>query len=131
MPGRTEHPGRETRGMLQVLSGGATIGATAMAGRGFAGLLVVDLDVPGARSLKDKRSPLRSVTQRLRNAGISVSEVAHHDSHRRAQLAISVVAGGSGDCERRLDEALRVLESRPDLIVTVRQRTVLAVDEFE
>jgi hypothetical protein len=32
--------------------------------------------------------------------------------------------------ERLLDEALRVFESRPDLEVSVRQRTVLAIDEY-
>ena len=29
------------------------------------------------------------------------------------------------------DDALRVFEQRPDLEVTVRQRTVLAIDEYE
>jgi uncharacterized protein len=102
-----------------------------MAGSGFAGLMVLDLLIPGAQSLKDKRQPLRSIKQRLRDAGFSVSEVDHHDKWQRAQVAVSIVGRGSGDVEDLLDVALRVFESRPDLDVSVRQRTVLAIEEYE
>lgn len=97
---------------------------------GFAGLMVLDVHLPQSRSLKDKRQPLRSVRQRLRDAGFSVSEVDHHDKWQRAQVAVSIVGRGSGDVERLLDDALRVFESRPDLEVSVRQRTVLSIDEY-
>ena len=102
-----------------------------MSSRGFAGLMVLDIHLPGARSLKDKRQPLRSIRQRLRDAGFSMSEVDHHDKWQRAQVAVSIVGRGSGDVERLLDDALRLFESRPDLEVSVRQRTVLAIDEYE
>lgn len=102
-----------------------------MSDSGFAGLMVLDVHLPQSRSLKDKRQPLRSVRQRLRDAGFSVSEVDHHDKWQRAQVAVSIVARGSGDVERLLDEALRVFDSRPDLEVSVRQRTVLAIQEYE
>jgi uncharacterized protein YlxP (DUF503 family) len=102
-----------------------------MAGSGFAGLMVLDLLIPGAQSLKDKRQPLRSIKQRLRDAGFSVSEVDHHDKWQRAQVAVSIVGRGSSDVEDLLDGALRVFESRPDLDVSVRQRTVLAIEEYE
>ena len=101
-----------------------------MAGSGFAGLMVLDMHLPQAQSLKDKRQPLRSVKQRLRSAGFSVSEVDHHDKWQRAQVAVSIVGRGSGDVERLLDEALRVIESRPEWHVSIRQRTVLAIDEY-
>lgn len=102
-----------------------------MSNNGFAGLMVLDIHLPQSRSLKDKRQPLRSVRQRLRDAGFSVSEVDHHDKWQRAQVAVSIVGRGSGDVERLLDDALRVFESRPDIEVSVRQRTVLAIDEYE
>lgn len=97
---------------------------------GFAGLMVLDVHLPQSRSLKDKRAPLRSVSQRLRNAGFSVSEVDHHDKWQRAQVAVSIVGRGSGDVEDLLDRALRVFEGRPDLEVSVRQRTVLSLEEY-
>ncbi len=96
---------------------------------GFAGLLVVDLHFPASQSLKDKRSPLRSVTTRLRNAGFSASEINGQDTWQRTQLAISIVTGGSGDTERKLDEAERICVSEvPD--VTTRQRSVVSLEEF-
>lgn len=107
------------------------IATAAMTHNGFAGLMVLDLHLPQSRSLKDKRQPLRSVKQRLRDAGFSVSEVDHHDKWQRAQVAVSIVGRGSRDVEDLLDAALRVFESRPDLEVSVRQRTVLAIDEYE
>lgn len=97
--------------------------------RGFAGLLVVDLHLPGSRSLKDKRSPVRSISTRLRQAGYSVSEVAHHDTWQRSQLAISIVARGSNDVEHLLDEAVRMC-LRPDADATVVQRAVLSLDDL-
>ncbi len=99
-------------------------------GRGFAGLMVLDVHIPQAQSLKDKRQPLRSIKQRLRDAGFSVSEVDHHEKWQRAQIAVSIVGRGSGDVEDLLDAAYRVFESRPDIDVSVRQRTVLAIDEY-
>ena len=102
-----------------------------MSANGFAGLMVLDIHLPASQSLKDKRQPLRSVRQRLRDAGFSVSEVDHHDKWQRAQVAVSIVARGSGDVERLLDDALRTFESRPELEVSVRQRTVLAIQEYE
>ena len=43
------------------------------------GLLTVELHVPGARSLKDKRMVLRRVKDRLHKFNVAVSEVEHHD----------------------------------------------------
>lgn len=102
-----------------------------MTSAGFAGLLVVDLHLPWAQSLKDKRQPLRSIRQRLRDAGFSVSEVDFHDKWQRSQVAISIVGRSSNDVEGMLDNAQRMLESRPELEVSVRQRTVLAIDEYD
>ena len=105
--------------------------AVPMTRSGFAGLMVLDVHIPQAQSLKDKRQPLRSIKQRLRDAGFSVSEVDHHDKWQRAQVAVSIVGRGSSDVEDLLDAALRVFDSRPDIDATIRQRTVLAIDEYE
>src|SRR4051812_44314508 len=97
---------------------------------GFAGLLVVDLHFPESRSLKEKRAPLRSIRQQLKNAGFSVAEVGGHDTWQRAELAISIVARGAQDVDRLMDDALRVCE-RAAGDVSTRQRVVLSLDEFE
>lgn len=102
-----------------------------MTGRGFAGLMVLDVLIPQAQSLKEKRQPLRSIKTRLRNSGFSVSEVDHHDKWQRSQIAVSIVALRSSQVEDLLDDALRIFEMRIELDVTVRQRTVLAIDEYD
>ena len=90
----------------------------------------MDLHLPAAQSLKDKRQPLRSVKQRLRDAGFSASEVDHHDKWQRAQVAVSIVGRRSGDVEDLLDAAVRAFEQRPEFEVSVRQRTVMGIDEL-
>jgi uncharacterized protein YlxP (DUF503 family) len=93
--------------------------------------VVIDLHIAGCRSLKEKRAPLRSIKQHLRNAGCSVAEVAWHDTWQRSQLAISVVAASAGDVDAALQTALRIPDRFPEIDVVVRQRTVLALDEFD
>ena len=101
-----------------------------MPNQGFAGLLVINLQFPSARSLKDKRAHLRSIKAHMQRAGYSVSEVAHHDLWQRSQLAVSVVARGSNDVEHRLDEAARICE-RVGCEATTVQRSVLSLSEWE
>lgn len=98
---------------------------------GFAGLLVVDMHMPSSQSLKDKRAPLRSIKARLHSAGFSVAEVAHHDTWQRAQLAISMVGRSTADVERELNVAVHICEQDPRVEVSVHQRTVLGMDEFD
>jgi uncharacterized protein YlxP (DUF503 family) len=58
------------------------------------GLLTLEIVVPDAQSLKEKRHVVRSVKDRLRNRfHLSVAETDYLDSWQRAQL--SVVAVGS------------------------------------
>jgi uncharacterized protein YlxP (DUF503 family) len=96
---------------------------------GFAGLLVVDVHIPHSQSLKEKRSYLRSVKAHLQRGGYSVAEVAYQDLLQRAQLAISIVADGSGRTEQLLDEALRITERDPSVEVVVRQRALISMDD--
>ena len=51
-----------------------------------------ELHVPYAQSLKDKRMVVRSVRDKLRNLDISVKEVALHDLHQRARMAVAFIA---------------------------------------
>ena len=57
------------------------------------GLGVWELQLPGCRSLKDKRSVLKSVKDRLHNRfNVSVAETKHHDVHQHSELAVVVVS---------------------------------------
>ena len=53
------------------------------------GLLTLELHIPQARSLKDKRRALRSLEARLKNHyNVAVAEVGHQDLRQRVRLAV-------------------------------------------
>jgi uncharacterized protein YlxP (DUF503 family) len=66
------------------------------------GLLTVELHVPGARSLKDKRMVLRRVKDRLKKFNVAVSEVDHQDLWQRAAIAIVAVSTDQRQVDREL-----------------------------
>lgn len=76
------------------------------------GLLSVELHLPGARSLKDKRMVLRRIKDRVRKFNVAVAEVDHHDLWQRAGLGIVTIATTSDHADRELaavaDEIERV-----------------------
>jgi hypothetical protein len=71
-------------------------------------LAEVQLHLPGARSLKDKRQDVRSLVERLRSRfTVLVVEADHQDLHQRAGLAIVALAteedAARGTSARALD----------------------------
>ena len=57
------------------------------------GVLTLELNIPAAQSLKDKRRVLKSVQAKLRRQfNISIAEVDRHDSHRTAVLGVACVS---------------------------------------
>ncbi len=65
-------------------------------------LLLVELHIPGARSLKDKRMVLRRIKDRLKTFNVAVSEVEHHDLWQRAGLAVVTVSPDQSHADREL-----------------------------
>ena len=82
------------------------------------GLLTVELHIPGARSLKDKRRILASVKDRVRKLNVSVAEIDHLDIHQRSRLGIAAVASHRDHVDRVLDGVLAEIERRdPGLVL--------------
>ena len=69
------------------------------------GLLVLDLRLPHATSLKERRQELRSVLDRLRRLEFAVAQVGPADLQQRAFVAVAAVAGAPAQLEERLDQA--------------------------
>jgi len=66
-------------------------------------LLTLDIHIPHAQSLKDKRMVVRSLKDRLRTKfNVSVAEVDHQDLWQRAQISVVTV----GSDERFLNNVL-------------------------
>jgi uncharacterized protein len=81
------------------------------------GLLSVELYIPGAQSLKEKRMVLRGVKDRLRRFNVAVAEVEHQDLWQRAGLGIVTVSSSEPHADRELAAVLAEIErTEPGLI---------------
>ncbi len=75
------------------------------------GIVRVELFVPGAQSLKDKRQVVRSIKERLRErVHASVAEVDHQELWQRAALGIAVVGADGGQVREMLQSARRLVD---------------------
>jgi uncharacterized protein YlxP (DUF503 family) len=82
------------------------------------GLLVLELHIPGAQSLKDKRHALRGVETRIRERfNVSVAEVDHQDLWQRARLAVVGVNTDQPHLDATLRSVLSEAERSPLLEV--------------
>jgi len=95
--------------------------------RTHSGILVADLVLPHAQSMKDRRQALRSLVQRLLNHRFAVAQVGPSELRQRAFLAISAVAGTASGLDGLLDQAERLIFASEfevaDLRRDVRQDT--------
>ena len=69
------------------------------------GLLSLELFIPGAQSLKDKRMVLRRIKDRLQKLNVAVAEVEHHDLWQRARLGIVAISTATDHAEEQLRAA--------------------------
>ena len=60
---------------------------------------LLQLHLRHAHTLKDKRQVLQKMTQKLKNFGFSVTEVAHQDNPQRAALGLSFTGRDTGALE--------------------------------
>ena len=74
------------------------------------GIVRIELHLPGARSLKDKRQVVRALKDRLRGLHAAVAEVAHQDLWQRAALGVAVVGPDGGQVHELLNAVRRQVE---------------------
>ena len=73
-------------------------------------LLSIEIHIPMARSLKDKRMVLRRLKDRLGPFNVAVAEVDHQDLWQRAALGIVTVASSDDSAEKTLRSVLEEVE---------------------
>ncbi|MBF0308796.1 MAG: DUF503 domain-containing protein [Magnetococcales bacterium] len=75
------------------------------------GILQVRLDLPGVRSLKEKRSIVRRLLSRVKeHFEISAAEVAHMDLWNTSGLGFAMVGNEAGPLQSRLREVVSFIE---------------------
>ena len=83
------------------------------------GISVLELHLPQARSLKDKRRVVKSLVERLhQRLRVSIAETDFHDLHQRAEIGVAVVGMSATEVGRLLDGVRREADTEPEAVVT-------------
>lgn len=82
----------------------------------FVATCVITLELEGVRSLKEKRSIVKSVTTRLRREfNLSVAEVDGHDAWGTAVIGLAAIGNDKAYLHGMLEKSVAWVESqRPD-----------------
>ncbi len=77
----------------------------------------LEISLPYASSLKDKRQTIRSLKDRLRRKNVSVVESDHQDSWQRATVELAIAAVSRGAAEEKREEVRRALLNYEALMI--------------
>jgi uncharacterized protein YlxP (DUF503 family) len=89
----------------------------------FISLLTIELLIPWARSLKDKRSAVRGLKDRLRSRfNASVAEVGYQDKWQRAVLALCILGNDRRQLESDMAKVRQLCEEAQDLQIAGMQQ---------
>jgi uncharacterized protein YlxP (DUF503 family) len=93
--------------------------------------LTVDLRIPDAHSLKEKRSVVTTIVEGAqRRFRVSAAETGRLDDHQRAELAFVGVSGSATHTAQLLDSVERFVWSFPEIEVVDAGRDWLEVDPW-
>jgi uncharacterized protein YlxP (DUF503 family) len=96
----------------------------------FVGVLRLRLEIVGARSLKDKRSVVRSLKERVQSRlRVSIAEVGHLDDPRHAALGVAVVSNSSAMCDKVLADVAAMAGTLPDAVLADRATEIIPFGE--
>lgn len=82
------------------------------------GILQLELRVPQAHSLKDKRRVIKSLKDRIANThNVSIAEVGALDEHRRSIIGIAMVANDKRFVESALSKLVDFVRMSGDAVL--------------
>jgi uncharacterized protein len=93
----------------------------------YVGALTLDVLLGDVRSLKQKRSVVRSIIAEVhrRHPGVAVAETGSMPLHRRAEIGVAAVASTAAHVTEVLDACERLVATRPDIeLLSARFRLV-------
>lgn len=90
------------------------------------GSLILEIYLPQAHSLKEKRMIVKSLKEKLRNKfNVSVAEVDNQDSWQSAVIAVVTVAPDRKHLDKILQSVINFLdENFPDLHINISQEII-------
>jgi uncharacterized protein YlxP (DUF503 family) len=91
------------------------------------GLLTLEIHIPDARSLKDKRQILRSLKDRLRaHYNVAVSELEHQELWQRSRVGVVTISGDG----RHLEEMMETIAGESERLLG-RELVSREIEYFE
>ena len=91
----------------------------------FIGVSTWTLSLPECRSLKEKRSVVKSLKERLQHRfKVSVAETGHQETLTRAELTAAVVAGNRRLADSILDKLDRFVEADGRALILHTERSL-------
>jgi uncharacterized protein YlxP (DUF503 family) len=91
--------------------------------------LSLDLHLPQAHSLKDKRAIIRPILDGCRHRyRVAAAEVGHQERWQRAGLGVAAVSSSAGHVTDVLDQVERFVWSFPEVEVVAAERHWLDAD---
>lgn len=80
----------------------------------FVGVLTLDLHIPAAHSLKERRMVVQSVLDKIRGRfNVSAAQLDQDDLWQRATLGVAVISNGRTAAERVLNQVRDCVEDEP------------------
>jgi uncharacterized protein YlxP (DUF503 family) len=96
----------------------------------FVGVMRFSLEIVGARSLKDKRSVVRSLKERVQSRlRISIAEVGMLDNPQRATLGVACVSNAAAVCDKLMADVASMAGTLPDAVLTDRATEIVPFGE--
>ncbi len=92
----------------------------------FVGVLRLTLQIPGARSLKERRKVVRSFKDRVQaRVRASIAEVGGHDDHQRCVFGVAVVARDAARVDELLSGVASMAGAIRDAVLTERAMEII------
>jgi uncharacterized protein YlxP (DUF503 family) len=89
----------------------------------FISLLTIELLIPWAQSLKDRRSAVRGLKDRLSSRfNASVAEIGYQDKWQRAVLAVCILGNDRRQLESDMARVRQLCEETQDLQIAAMQQ---------
>jgi uncharacterized protein YlxP (DUF503 family) len=84
----------------------------------FVGIVRIELHLPACTSLKEKRSLVQGLKERIRHrTQAAVAEVDHQDLWQRTALGVALVSGESSHLDRLVQAVRQQVDGTPGAMV--------------
>jgi uncharacterized protein len=96
----------------------------------FVGVLTVTIYMGGVHSLKEKRSVVKSLVERLKSRfNVSAAEVDRQDVHTTGVIGIAIVSGDSNFLEQCIDTVVNFIHNDGRFYVTDIKREIFSQND--